>query len=144
MTTEILELDLLKSPCIQFMFAYAEQDIDRMLALCDPAAEVHFVPLGENGSGRARELGRAIWSSLIECFPDIDNTVHAATQDGDRIRCQVLIEGTQAKDFAGITSHGLRFSSEHIFVFGLDEDYRITDIEVHWDHADFVRQLTMG
>jgi predicted ester cyclase len=138
----ILIDDLAKHPAIQFLFAYQEQDIDGMLALCHPAGTVHFRPLGDHGRGRLHELGRDIWSSIVECFPDITNTVDAATREPDgSVRAQVLISGTQAKDFAGITSQGLRFSSDHVFIFQLDPDDRITDLQVEWDHADFSRQL---
>lgn len=134
--------NLAQHPAIRFLFAYQEQDIDGMLALCHPDGTVHFRSLGEHGRGRLHELGRDIWTSLVECFPDITNTVDAATRESDgRIRAQVLISGTQAKDFAGIASQGLRFSSDHVFIFRLDDTDRIADLQVEWDHADLARQL---
>ena len=124
------------------MFAYQQKDVDKMLSFCDPDGTVEFKPLGAAGVGKIGELGRAIWESLIQSFPDIDNTLDAAVADDTRtVRCQVVITGTQKKDFAGIKSNGKRFDSDHIFIFHLNEENRIDYISVEWDHADFQRQL---
>jgi predicted ester cyclase len=88
------------------------------------------------------ELGKAIWTSLIDCFPDIDNTVDAAiAADDDAVRCQVVIRGTQEKDFADIPNKGKHFDSDHIFIFHLNDSAKIDSIEIEWDHADLKRQL---
>jgi predicted ester cyclase len=132
----------LKNACVSFMFAYQQRNVDKMLSFCDPSGEVFFKPLGESGKGKIMELGKAIWTSLIDCFPDIDNTVDAAiAEDGESVRCQVVIRGTQAKDFAGIVSKGKHFDSDHIFIFRLNPAGKIVRIEVEWDHEDFKRQL---
>ena len=132
----------LKNACVNFMFAYQQRDIEKMLSFCNPEGEVYFKPLGDSGKGKIGELGRAIWTSLIDCFPDIDNTVDAAiAEDGDTVRCQVVIRGTQAKDFAGIPNKGKSFDSDHIFIFRLNPTGKIERIEIEWDHADFQRQL---
>lgn len=131
-----------KNTAVKFMFSYQMKSVEKMLALCDPEGMVNFVPLGENGKGKIGELGKAIWTSLIECFPDIDNTLDAAVaEDDNTVRCQVVIRGTQAKDFAGITNKGHRFDSDHIFIFRLNEAGKIEYIQVEWDHHDFQRQL---
>jgi len=132
----------LKNACVSFMFAYQQRNIDKMLSFCDINGEVFFKPLGEQGKGKIMELGKAIWTSLIDSFPDIDNTVDAAiAEDGDSVRCQVVIRGTQVKDFAGITSKGNHFDSDHIFIFRLNTSGKIDKIEIEWDHEDFKKQL---
>lgn len=137
--TRMIEL---KNNCVQFMFAYQKKDVELMMSFCDPEGEVYFKPLGEGGLGRIGELGKNLWTMLIDCFPDIHNTVDAIVSEGDQVKCQVLITGTQAKDFAGITSKGDHFESDHIFIFRLNEAGKIDRIEIEWDHEDFVRQLT--
>ncbi|MGN6617450.1 MAG: hypothetical protein ACTHJ5_09760 [Ilyomonas sp.] len=133
----------LKNTCVQFMFAYQQKYIEKMLSFCDLNGTVEFIPLGENGKGKIGELGKTIWSSLIECFPDIDNTLDAAVaEDENTIRCQVVIRGTQAADFAGIKNQGKHFDSDHIFIFHLNEDNKIDGITIQWNHEDFKRQLT--
>jgi predicted ester cyclase len=113
-----------------------------MLSFCDPEGEVYFKPLGDAGKGKIGELGKAIWTALIDCFPDIDNTVDATVaEEEDSVRCQVVIRGTQAKDFAGIVSKGKKFDSDHIFIFRLNNAGKIDRIEISWDHEDFQRQL---
>ena len=132
----------LKNACVEFMFAYQQRNVEKMLGFCNPDGEVHFLPLGESGKGKIGELGRTIWSLLIECFPDIDNTLDAAVaEEENTVRCQVVIRGTQVKDFAGIVNKGKHFDSDHIFIFHLNSNNKIDSINVSWDHADFQRQL---
>jgi ketosteroid isomerase-like protein len=132
----------LKNASVNFMFAYQQRDVNKMLSYCNPNGEIWFKPLGEAGKGTIGELGKALWTALIDSFPDIDNTVDATiAEDGDAVRCQVVISGTQAKDFAGITSKGKHFDSDHIFIFHLDDENKIDRIHISWDHEDFQRQL---
>jgi hypothetical protein len=132
----------LKNACVEFMFAYQQRNIKKMMSFCNPEGIVYFEPLGESGRGKIGELGKAIWSDLIDSFPDIDNTLDAAVAEGeDTVRCQVVIRGTQVKDFAGITNKGLRFDSDHIFIFHLDGENKIDMIRISWDHQDFMHQL---
>jgi predicted ester cyclase len=132
----------LKNSCVEFMFAYQQKNVEKMLSFCDSEGDIHFVPLGESGKGKINELGKTIWSSLIECFPDIDNTLDAAVKEDDNmIRCQVVIRGTQTKEFAGIPNNGFRFESDHIFIFHLNPDGRIDNIKISWNHEDLIRQL---
>jgi hypothetical protein len=132
----------LKNACVSFMFAYQQRNVEKMLSFCNPQGAVFFKPLGESGKGKIGELGRQIWTGLIDCFPDIDNTVDAAVaEEGDTVRCQVVISGTQAKDFADIPNKGRHFDSDHIFIFRLNEGGKIESIEIEWDHPDLKRQL---
>ena len=133
----------LKNACVSFMFAYQQRSVDKMLSFCDPDGIIFFKPLGEAGKGKIMELGRQIWTGLIDCFPDIDNTVDAAiAEDGDAVRCQVVIRGTQSKDFADIPNKGKHFDSDHIFIFHLNDTGKIDRIEIEWDHNDLKRQLS--
>jgi hypothetical protein len=132
----------LKNASIEFMFAYQTRNVEKMLAACDLDGEINFLPLGEGGIGKIGELGKGLWTALIDCFPDIDNTVDAAVaEDYNTVKCQVVIRGTQAKDFAGIPNKGLHFESDHIFIFKLNPENKINGISVNWDHADFQKQL---
>lgn len=141
-TLEQQQVLSLKNACVEFMFAYQQKNIDKMMRLCDPDGLVHFTPLGDAGKGKIGELGKGIWSALTDCFPDLDNTLDAAVaEDENTVRCQVVIRGTQAKDFADIPSKGLHFDSDHIFIFHLNDENKIDDIDITWDHADFKRQL---
>ena len=133
----------LKSACVEFMFAYQQKNVDRMLSFCDPEGVVEFLPLGESGKGKIGEVGRGVWTSIIEAFPNIDNTLDAAVaEENNIVRCQVVIRGKQVKDFAGIKSKGKSFDSDHIFIFHLTPENVIDNIQVSWDHADFTKQLS--
>ncbi len=133
----------LKDACIGFLFAYMQKDVKKMLSYCNEDGYVQFTPMGESGIGEIGTLGKGIWTALIDCFPDIENTLDAAIADGENtVKCQVVISGTQAKEFAGIPSIGKRFESDHIFIFKMDDKNKIDSITVTWDHADFTKQLS--
>ncbi|GAC1387253.1 MAG: hypothetical protein NVSMB45_16950 [Ginsengibacter sp.] len=131
----------MKDNCIQFMFSYQRRNINQMLSFCNPRGLVHFKPLGDQGKGTIGEFGKSMWSGLIECFPDITNSVDAIVSENGAIKCQVLISGTQSKDFAGIKNKGNHFDADHIFIFHLNNDKIIETIEIDWDHASLVEQL---
>ncbi|UFH53209.1 ester cyclase [Spirosoma sp. KNUC1025] len=130
-----------KGACLAFFSAYQDMDTARMIQLATPDATVHFEPMGEDGKGSFWEFGKTVWQLLMDCFPDLDNTVDSLTAEGDTVIAHVAIFGTQAQDFMGITSKGLRFNSDHVFVFRFDEADRITDLSINWDHASFCKQL---
>lgn len=132
----------LKNACVKFLFAYQQRNVEKMLSYCAPAGTIHFEPLGAEGKGNIHELGKGLWTALIDSFPNLDNTVDAAVaEDEQTVRCQVVIRGTQEKDFAGISSKGRSFDSDHIFIFRVDPNNKISHIQVSWDHTDFQRQL---
>ncbi|HET6541436.1 MAG TPA: ester cyclase [Chryseolinea sp.] len=133
-----------KGTCIEFFSAYQDMDIDRMLGLCDPNGTISFVPLGPNYSGKIYEVGKAVWSALMDSFPDLDNTVKNQQYDEatDSVACVVVIFGKQEKEFAGLAPKGNSFDSEHIFIFRFNEEGKISDLNVTWDHDKFVKQLT--
>lgn len=130
-----------KGTCIEFFSAYQDHEYERMVSLCTANADVNFTPLGENGVGKVAELGKGLWAALMDSFPDIDNTIDTFEENDDAIICKVSIFGTQAKDFAGIPSKGLRFESDHIFIFRFNDDDEITSIEITWNHESFCTQL---
>lgn len=132
----------LKNVCVNFMFAYQQKNLDKMLSLCNPEGIVEFVPLGDAGIGKIGILGKAVWGGLIESFPDIDNTLDAAVaEDAHTVRCQVVIRGTQNKDFADIQNNGKHFDSDHIFIFRVNDQNMIEHINIKWNHEDFKKQL---
>lgn len=133
-----------KGTCIEFFSAYQDFDIDRMLSLCNPLGEVFFEPLGDAGKGKIFETGKGIWSAVLDSFPDVDNTVKSQSYDGttNSVTCNVVIFGKQEKEFAGLPSKGLRFDSEHIFIFRFDDQSKIDRININWNHDRFVKLLT--
>lgn len=131
-----------KGTCVEFFSAYQEHDYVRMLTLFAPNATIEFSPLGDGGKGTVADLGKTLWMALMDCFPDIDNTIDTFENEGNTIVCKVSIFGTQSKDFVGIVSKGLRFESDHIFIFQFDDDDNITSLVINWDHQSFCKQLS--
>ncbi len=130
-----------KGTCVEFFSAYQDLDIDRMVGLFISDAIIDFKPLGESGKGKVNELGRGLWSALIDAFPNLDNTIDTFDVNGDAVTCYVVIFGTQTKEFAGISSKGLKFESDHVFVFEFNEDDKATSLSVDWNHESFSKQL---
>jgi hypothetical protein len=139
-STAVLEM---KGICIEFFSAYQELDINRMLGLCTSDGLVYFEPLEELGTGLIHEVGKNIWTTLIRCFPDIDNTViqQEWIEEFNAVRCRVRIFGTQKKEFLGIPANDLRFDSDHIFIFKFNDQTKIREIRVLWNHEKFLQQL---
>ena len=52
-----------------FFAAYNAHDVGRMVAACSEDARLRYVPMGDHGHGKVREVGQAIWSGLIDAFP---------------------------------------------------------------------------
>ena len=130
-----------KGACLAFFSAYQDLDTARMIQLATPDATVHFLPMGDGGKGSFWEFGKGVWQLIMDCFPDVDNTVDSLVADGDTVIAHVTIFGTQSQDFMGITNKGLHFNSDHIFVFHFDEADRITALTIDWNHARFGEQL---
>jgi hypothetical protein len=140
------DLDVLskKGTCIEFFSAYQDMDLDRMLSLCDMNGTIAFEPLGDSFKGKIHEVGKGLWGAIMDSFPNLDNTVKSQTFDEatNSVSCKVVIFGTQEKEFAGMESKGKDFDAEHIFIFRFNEDGKITDLKINWDHTRFVKQLT--
>jgi hypothetical protein len=133
-----------KGTCIEFFSAYQDMDLDRMLSLCDSNGTIDFEPLGDSFKGKIQEVGKGLWDAIMDSFPNLDNTVKNQTFDETTnvVTCQVVIFGTQEKEFAGMPSKGNDFDSDHIFIFRFNEKGKISDLKINWDHANFVKQLT--
>jgi ketosteroid isomerase-like protein len=133
-----------KGTCIEFFSAYQDMDVDRMLSLCHTDGTISFVPLGSDYSGKINEVGKAVWSALMDSFPNLDNTVKSQQYDEttDEVTCKVVIFGKQEKEFAGLPPKGNSFDSEHIFIFRFNEEGKISDLNIQWNHESFVNQLS--
>jgi predicted ester cyclase len=94
------------------------------------------------GDGKVCTIGKTIWTTLIDCFPNLTNEVTWMTADDDgNVAAEVVISGTQAKTFGAIGNQGLHYDLPHVFLFHVNEDDRIDDITCYWDGADWNRQL---
>jgi hypothetical protein len=108
-----------------FFAAYAH-DVERMVAACGEDAELRYVPMGSQGRGNARELGKSIWSGLIDAFPDLAVTIESIFGDKRNVAAEVVIGGTQQKDFLQIRSQGRHYDLPHAFLLQTNERSLIT------------------
>ena len=127
---------------MQFFVNYNNRKIPSMLNTFCADAKVVFIPFEEGGWGNVQVLGKVIWESLIESFPDINHTVRKIKVDAyGYLICKVNIKGTQAKDFPGIRHRGLSFDTDFIYMFHFNEQAQIDYISVNWDNYEWRRQL---
>lgn len=104
-----------KNKGVEFMFAYQQKNVSKMLPFCDAGGTVEFISLRAAGKGRIGEPCKNIQTTPIDCFANIDNTLDAAVaEDTNTVRSPVVICGTQAKDVAGIPNTGKSFDRNHI------------------------------
>jgi ketosteroid isomerase-like protein len=132
-----------------FFDAYREHDVETMVDLCDDMAEFHYVPVeiwGKQrvirGDGKVRTVGKVLWTGLIDAVPNLTNEVTSISADGDgNVAAEVVIGGTQSKDWGPIGTQGRHYDLPHLFLFHVNGDGLIDRITAYWDGADFNQQL---
>jgi len=132
-----------------FFAAYRAHDVEGMVDLCADGAGFRYVPFEVwgrqrvlHGEGKVGTVGKLIWTTLIDAFPDLTNVVTSlrADEHGD-VAAQVSFGGTQARPFGIIACTGGRFELPHLFLFHVTGDGLIDDIVAYWDNVDWKRQL---
>src|SRR5947209_19804040 len=106
-----------------FFDAYRAHDVERMVELCADNADFHYVPFeiwGKQrvirGDAKVRTIGKVIWRTLIDSFPDLTNEVTYITSDDERyVAAEVVISGTQAKPLSSMDNQGLHYALPHVF-----------------------------
>jgi len=127
-----------------FFTAYNQHDVNRMLRMCSDDAEIRYVPMGQQGQGNVREVGKRIWTGLIDAFPDLHVDIESAFGDERNAAAEILIGGTQKKDFLNIPNQGRHYELLHAFILRLDRKGLITQITSYWDNLSFYSQLGKG
>ena len=132
-----------------FFDAYRAHDVERMVDLCAEGAGFRYVPFEVrsrqrvlHGEGKVRTVGKAIWTTLIDAFPDLSNAVTSLRADPDgNVAAEARIAGTQARDFGIIAAAGGRYELPHLFLFHVTGDGLIDDIVAYWDNVAWKKQL---
>ena len=132
-----------------FFAAYRAQDVEGMVELCADGADFRYVPFevwGRQrvlyGEGKVCTVGKVIWTTLIDAFPDLASTVTSLHADADgNVAAEAGIGGTQARPFGTIACTGGHFELPHLFLFHVAGDGLIDDIVAYWDNVGWKRQL---
>ncbi len=132
-----------------FFDAYRARDVERMVELCSDNADFRYVPFEVwarqrvlHGDGKVGTVGKAIWTSLIDAFPDLTNAVTTVRADDQgNVAAEVSIGGTQAKDFGVIACTGGHYDLPHLFLFHVNDDGLIDDLVAYWDNVHWKNQL---
>ncbi len=132
-----------------FFDAYRAHDVEGMVELCSDNADFHYMPVELwtrqrviRGDGKVRTIGKPLWTTLIDSFPDLTNHITYLTSDAEgNVATEVMISGTQARAFGTIGNMGMHYDLPHVFLFKVGEDDLIEEITAYWDTADWYRQL---
>jgi steroid delta-isomerase-like uncharacterized protein len=124
-----------------FFTAYNAHQVDKMVSELSEDARLRYVPMGSEGEGQARKLGKTIWSGIIDAFPDLHVTVESLFGDEQHATAEVVIGGTQRKDFMQIPSQGKHYELPHAFLLEINDRGQISAITAYWDNASFFAQL---
>jgi steroid delta-isomerase-like uncharacterized protein len=133
----------------EFFDAYRAHDVERMVDLCTDGADFRYVPFEIwtrqrvlHGEGKVCTVGKAIWTELIDAFPDLISTVTSLRADEDgNVAAEVTICGTQARAFGVIACTGGRYELPHLFLFHVTGEGLIDDVVSYWDNAHWKNQL---
>ena len=107
-----------------FFKAYDAHDIDRMLSLCTPAAQLRHVPMGPFETGNIHTVGRKALSDMFSALRDLRVVVKSAVTDQYHFAAEVVI----ADRVRG-------FELPQAYFLTVDDSYRITDVTVYWDNV---------
>jgi ketosteroid isomerase-like protein len=132
-----------------FFAAYRAHDVEGMVDLCAENAGFRYVPFevwGRQrvlyGEGKVCTVGKLIWTTLIDAFPDLTNVVTSLRADEHgNVAAEVGIGGTQARHFGTIASTGGHYELPHLLLFHVTGDGLIDDIVAYWDNVGWKRQL---
>jgi steroid delta-isomerase-like uncharacterized protein len=132
-----------------FFAAYRAHDVERMVDLCTDNAGFRYVPFevwGRQrvlyGEGKVRTVGKVIWTTVLDAFPDLACVVTSVRADGEgNVAAEVGIGGTQAKDFGSVASAGGHYEVPHLFLFSVTGDGLIDSVVAYWDNAGWKKQL---
>jgi len=132
-----------------FFDAYRAHDVETMVDLCDDMAAFRYVPLESwtkqrvvRGDGKVKTIGKVIWTGMIEAFPDLTNEVtRVLSDDSGTVAAEVILSGTQERDWWSIKSRRCRFNLPQLFLFHLNDEDKIDGITSYWDNASFYAQL---
>ena len=132
-----------------FFDAYRVHDVEGMVDLCADGAGFRYVPFevwGRQrvlyGEGKVGTVGKLIWTTLIDAFPDLANAVTSLRgDDHGNVAAEVGIGGTQARHFGTIACTGGHYELPHLFLFRVTGDGLIDNIVAYWDNVGWKRQL---
>src|SRR5260221_11439090 len=107
-----------------FFDGYRVHDLERMVELCSDNADFHYIPFEVwgrqrviRGDGKVRTIGKALWATLIDAFPDLTNEVTSIIADEEgNVATKVAISGKQAKPHGPIANQGPHYNLPNIFV----------------------------
>jgi steroid delta-isomerase-like uncharacterized protein len=134
---------------LRFFDAYRAHDIEAMADLCSDNAAFRDVPMEfwrrqkvVRADGKARTVGKVMWTGMLSAFPDLTNEVLFVTADeGGHVAAEVTISGTQARDWGTVGNQGRPYRLRHLFIFDVGPEGLIDRIAIYSDNADLFAQL---
>ena len=119
-----------------FFAAYRAHDVEHMVDLCAEGAGFRYVPFEVRsrqrvlyGEGRVRTVGKVIWTTLIDAFPDLLVRVRRlfVTADNTAV-AEITIDGTQADDFLAVANQEKQVDLDQAWMLTVTPDDRISAV----------------
>ena len=117
-----------------YMESFASGELD----MSGYAEDVLIHSLDEGYSGRDG-LYRLV-SQVLEAFTDVEQTIDLVMAEGDFVTMRATITLTHTGDYPRFPASGVRFTSEHIHIYRL-EDGKIVE---RWDKSNMFQQLQVA
>jgi predicted ester cyclase len=81
-----------------------------------------------------------MWVGVLRAFPDFHIEAGPLLHGDEHVFVEIMMSGTQAEDFAGISAAGGAFETRVACLYEFEEDELVRE-RVHMDFADITRQL---
>jgi ketosteroid isomerase-like protein len=104
-------------------------DFEAFDELLQPDAVVHAPG---DLSSTSRDAEKAVWRDALAAMPDLRHDVQEVVVDGDVEMARVIVTGTMATDFGGVTGTGRSFAIDQAVIVHL-RDGKVAEA---WEIAD--------
>jgi steroid delta-isomerase-like uncharacterized protein len=114
-------------------------DVNGVLALVSPRAEVALVPLKLQGD--AQDVARRYFEQLASAFPDLSVRVRRLFAGNDNTAvAEITIAGTQAADFFGVINQEKLMDLDQVWFLHVNDGV-IDRIKAYWCQNRLYRRL---
>lgn len=123
-----------------FLAAYSDHDIDRMMDMCAENLRFRYVPQGAEGTG-GRDTARRAWSMFVDAIPDFHVEVDRILAAGDFAVAETRQGGELAKDIPPMKANGRSTHPPHVYILRFDQDGKIAEVTCYWDQDGIYADL---
>jgi ketosteroid isomerase-like protein len=123
-----------------FLDAFGRRDVPGAMSLVAADASVVIHPLGVRGTGSG--LLGGVLEEFAGAFPDLLLTVQRLITTGDVVTALVKLEGTQARDYAGVVNQEKHLDLDQAWRFTVTGGV-ISAVSAYWCQQQLYRRLAV-